>query len=126
MASAASAARYDIEKFDGSNDFGLWRMKMRALLGNLGLEEALDGESKMPKVYSKEKKKEIIKKAYNTLILSLGDKILREVSKMETAAELWLRLESLYMTKSLSSRLFLKAKFFTFKMQEGQKLQSHR
>ena len=29
------------------------------------------------------------------------------------------------MTKSLSSRLFLKAKFFTFKMQEGPKLLSH-
>jgi len=51
--------------------------------------------------------------------------VLREVSKMETAAELWLKLESLYMTKSLSSRLYLKAKFLTFKMQKGQKLQNH-
>ena len=46
---------------------------MRALLGNLGLEEALEGESKMPTTYSIEKKKEIGKKAFNTLILSLGD-----------------------------------------------------
>jgi len=44
---------------------------------------------------------------------------------METTAELWLKLESLYMAKSLSSRLYLKAKFFTFKMQEGHKLQNH-
>ena len=29
------------------------------------------------------------------------------------------------MTKTLSNRLYLKAKFFTFKMQEGQKLNNH-
>ena len=66
-----------------------------------------------------------MKRAYNTLILSLGDKVLREVSKLKSVAEIWLRLESLYMTKTLSSRLFLKAKLFTFKMQEGQNLHSH-
>ena len=79
----------------------------------------------MPKTYSEDKKKEIGKKAFNNLILSLGDKVLQEVSKMQTAAEFWLKLERLYMTKSLSSRLYLKSKFFTFKMQEEQKLQDH-
>ncbi|KAK0570952.1 hypothetical protein LWI29_008908 [Acer saccharum] len=39
---------------------------MQALLGNLGLDEALEGESKMPSNYSKEKKKNIMKRAYNT------------------------------------------------------------
>jgi len=96
MASNASATRYDIEKFDGQNDFGLWKMKMRALLGNLELEEALEGETKMLATYSVEKKKEIGKKAFNTLILSLGDTVLREVSKMKTTVELWLKLESLH------------------------------
>lgn len=98
---------------------------MQALLGNLGLEIALDGESKMPKSYSKEKKAKLSKKVFDTLILSLRDKVLQEVSKMNTTIEIWLKLESLYMTMSLSSRLYLKAKFFTFKMSEGQKLQEH-
>ena len=72
-------------------------------MGILGLEEALEGESKMPVTYTieKEEKEEIGKKAFNSLILSLGDKVLQEVSKMKIAAELWLKLESLYMTKSL-------------------------
>ena len=51
MASSPSISRHDIEKFDGQNDFALWKMKMSALLGNLGLEEALEGEAKMPKTY---------------------------------------------------------------------------
>ena len=119
MASSSSTSRHNIEKFDGQNDFALWKMKMSELLGNLGLEEALEGEAKMSKNYTTEQKKEIVKKAYNTLILSLGDKVLREVSKMKTAAKICLKLESLYMTKSLSNRLYLKARFFTFKMHDS-------
>ena len=44
---------------------------------------------------------------------------------MKMAAEIWLKLESLYMTKSLSSRLYLKDKFFTFKMHDNQRLQDN-
>ena len=63
MDSTASATRYDIKKFNGQSDFGLWKMKMRALLGNLGLEEVVKGKAKMPATYTVEKKKEIRKKA---------------------------------------------------------------
>ena len=59
------------------------------------------------------------------MILSLGDKVLREASKMTTALSLWNRLETLYLTKTLSTRLFLKTRFFSFRMGEGQKLHDH-
>ena len=45
--------------------------------------------------------------------------------KCKSAADVWLKLESLYMTNNLSSRLHLKAKFFTWKMKEGRDLQGH-
>ncbi|KAL5567657.1 hypothetical protein UlMin_024232 [Ulmus minor] len=120
---ASSSSKVEIEKFDGSNDFGLWKMKMLAHLGNLGLDLALGKE--FPESMDEEKKKEVLKKAYNTLILSLSDKVLREIVKCKSAAEVWLKLESLYMTKNLSSRLHLKANFFTWKMTEGRDLQGH-
>ena len=41
------SAKYEVEKFTRQNDFGLWRMKMRALLVQQGLVEALDGEAKL-------------------------------------------------------------------------------
>lgn len=28
----SSIAKFDVKKFDGSKDFGLWRVKMRCLL----------------------------------------------------------------------------------------------
>nr|GEU53547.1 retrovirus-related Pol polyprotein from transposon TNT 1-94 [Tanacetum cinerariifolium] len=40
-----------------------------------------------------------MKKAYSTLILGLGDRVLREVAKKTTAAGIWTKLTSLYMTK---------------------------
>ena len=120
---ASSSSKVDIEKFDGTNDFGLWKMKMRAHLGNLGLMKALEG--KLPETMEVEKKEEALDKAYNTLILCLGDNVLREIVKCKSAAEVWLKLESLYMTKSLSSRLYLKARFFTWKMVEGKEIQAH-
>ena len=41
---APIASQSNIDKFDGSNDFGLWRIKMEALLCSLSLEEALEQE----------------------------------------------------------------------------------
>jgi len=41
-----TAPRYDIYKFDGTNDFGLWRINMEALLYSQGLEGPLEQEDK--------------------------------------------------------------------------------
>lgn len=90
---------------------------MLAHLGNMGLD-------KLPATWDAAKK-EVLESTFNTLILSLGDKVLRKVIRCTSAGEIWLKLESLYMTKTLSSRLFLKAQFFTFKMVEGKYLMEH-
>lgn len=39
-----SSMKFDIEKFNGNNDFKLWIIKMRAILIQQGLLEALKGE----------------------------------------------------------------------------------
>ena len=35
---------------------------------------------------------------------------------------MWLKLEQLYMTKTLTSRIYLKQKFYNFKMDEGKSI----
>src|SRR6516165_6372436 len=114
-----STSKLKIERFDGTGDFAIWRMKMLALLGNMGLDEALEGEDAQPEKWTTDKKKEVLKKAYNTLILSLSDKMCRQISHDKTAKEVWFKLDTLYMKKTLSNRLYLKEKFFTFKMAES-------
>ncbi|GJX31249.1 zinc finger, CCHC-type containing protein [Tanacetum coccineum] len=39
---ASSITRFDIEKFDGNNEFGLWQIKMRALMVQQGCDAALE------------------------------------------------------------------------------------
>lgn len=50
--------------------------------------------------------------------MSLGDKVLRQVSKETTTSGLWVKLKSLYMTKSLVNHLYLKQALYSFKMSE--------
>ena len=40
--------KFDVEKFIGRNDFGLWRLKMKALLVQQGLQDALLREKNLP------------------------------------------------------------------------------
>lgn len=45
---------------------------------------SLEGENSLLETLTKKEKKELLDKAYNTLILGLGDKVLREVKKITT------------------------------------------
>ena len=81
-----SLPKFDLEKFNGENDFNLWRLKMRAILVHQGLEDALEGEDKMPDTLTESMKREILRKAHSEIVLSLSNQVLREVSKEKTAA----------------------------------------
>lgn len=72
-----ATSKLEIEKFDGKDDFNLWKMKKQTLLGNLGLDEAIvDMVNTITIITSK-----TLKKTNNTIISSLGDQVLRKVSK---------------------------------------------
>ncbi|GJY59728.1 zinc finger, CCHC-type containing protein [Tanacetum coccineum] len=123
--------RFDIKKFDGKNDFELWQIKMRALMVQQGCDVALET---LPADLKAGQKATLMKRAYSTLILCLGDQVLqevtkeavlREVTKETTAAGIWTKLTSLYMTKSLAIRLYLKKKLYTYYMSTGMKLGDH-
>jgi len=87
-------SKWDIEKFTGDNDFGLWKVKMEAVLIQQKCEKALKGEGALPVTMSRAEKTEMVDKARSTIVLCLGDKVLREVAKEPTAASIWAKLES--------------------------------
>ncbi|GJR49682.1 zinc finger, CCHC-type containing protein [Tanacetum coccineum] len=96
----SSITRLDIENFDGKNDFGLWQIKMRALMVQHGCDAALET---LPANIEAGQKAALMKKAYR----------------------IWTKLTSLYMTKSLANRLYLKKKLYTYYMSPGTKLGDH-
>ncbi|GJW77856.1 retrovirus-related pol polyprotein from transposon TNT 1-94 [Tanacetum coccineum] len=70
-------------------------------------------------------KTNVYKKADSVLLLCLDNKGLREVNKDDSATGVLLKLETLYMTKSLANKLYLKKKLFTFYMHSSKKLSGH-
>ncbi|GKB52863.1 hypothetical protein Tco_0903616 [Tanacetum coccineum] len=61
--------KFNIEKFDGKNDFGLWHVRMKALLEQQGLAAALE---ELPTATIATYDNVIRKKAFSALILCLG------------------------------------------------------
>ncbi|GJR34966.1 hypothetical protein Tco_1210650 [Tanacetum coccineum] len=119
---ASSITRFDIKKFNGKNDFGLWQIKMRALMVQQECDAALET---LPMDIEAGEKASLMKKAYSTFILCLGDRVVREVTKETTAAEIWTKLTSLYMDKSLANKLYLKKKLYKYYTSPGTKLGDH-
>nr|GEV90248.1 retrovirus-related Pol polyprotein from transposon TNT 1-94 [Tanacetum cinerariifolium] len=117
-----TGVKFNIEKFDGTGDFGLWMIKMRALLIQHGCEAALEV---LPADIEAQTKAELNKKAHSAVILCFGNKVLREVTWETTAAGVWSKLETLYMTKSLANKLYLRKKLYTFYMPAERKISEH-
>ena len=117
-----SALNVKIDKFTGRNSFSLWQIKMRALLKQQGFWAPL---SKDKNAVVTPEMAILEEKAHSTIMLCLADDVITEVSDEETAAGLWLKLESLYMTKSLTNKLLLKQRLFGLRMAEGTQLREH-
>ena len=64
-------------------------------------------------------------KATSTIQLCLADKVIYNVMDEEMATELWSRLETLYMTKSLSNKLCLKKQLCELHMNERTTVVEH-
>ncbi|GJZ26675.1 retrovirus-related pol polyprotein from transposon TNT 1-94 [Tanacetum coccineum] len=95
---------------------------MRALLIQHGCEAAREV---LPEDMEAQAKTELNKKAHSAVILCLGNKNLREVTGETTAAGVWSKLETLFMTKSLANKLYLKKKLYTISMHAGRKISEH-
>ena len=60
-----------------------------------------------------------------SIILCLERDIAFLVDGEETTAGVWLKLESTFMTKSLTNRIYLKSKLYTCKMEEGSSIREY-
>ncbi|KAK2973379.1 hypothetical protein RJ640_024862 [Escallonia rubra] len=119
------STKYDLERFDGSNDFSLWRMNMHVLLIQQRLLKPLKENQGLPKTMSTNKKEDMLEIAHSALLLCLADNMLRKVFQETTGVGLWLKLERLYMTNSLTNCLYLKQRLYTLRMKECTSINDH-
>ena len=78
----------------------------------------MKGDRAIPVTMTQVEKIEMVDKARSSIVLCLSDKVLRDVAKEPTATSILSKLESLYMTKSLAHRQFLKQQLYSFKVVE--------
>ena len=85
--------KVDLEKFTGKDDFNIWKVKMEALLITQRLGDALEPVTKKEGMEASssltpQQADDIDKRTRSTIILSLGDSVIREVAKEKTVADL--------------------------------------
>ena len=64
-------------------------------------------------------------RALNTIQLFLEDDVLFNIVEEDSRSCLWVKLEILYMTKSLTNMIFLKRKLYTLRVNDGLKIHDH-
>ncbi|PNX76788.1 ubiquitin-protein ligase [Trifolium pratense] len=74
-------SKWDIDKFTDSNDFVLWKVKMRTILIQQMCVEALNGEAQMSVHMTPTEMTKMNDKTVSVIILCLRDKVLREVTR---------------------------------------------
>lgn len=118
-----SSLKFDVPRFDGKGNFGLWQRRVKDLLTQQGMKKSLL-ETK-PEAMDQDDWEEMQDKAVSTIRLCLSDDITHQVMDLTTCKEMWDKLEKMYMSKSLSSKLYLKQRLFGLKMSESGDLVAH-
>ena len=131
--------KFEMEKFDGSGDFGMWKFKMQMQLELQGLGHILteaDSSTKVEATYDsdditdKEVKKDPLAKekdtrARNLICSSLTNMVLRKVMRATTAMGVWKAFEADYQTKTLPNRIYLKQSFASYRMLESKSIEEN-
>lgn len=87
--------KFEMDKFDGKGDFGMWKYKMMAQLEIQSLLAVIQDDFVVA----------------STFCTCLSDSILRKIMHEQTALGMWKSLEKLYQLKSLPNRIYLKRQF---------------
>lgn len=119
-----ASPKFEIEKFDGANDFNLWKVKVEALLGQQSCQSAITAEG-VPADWDPARRTNAETKAHSTILLSLSDNVLREVIDKKTARSLWEELESKYTQQNLTGKMFHKRRLYQYKLKEGTPMKDH-
>ena len=121
-----------MDRFDGTWDFSLWKVRMLAHFGVLGLKGILTDEKLLKDPPSEREELEAVtkdpqkglagvsdagpsipvkleksEKTKDLIVLNVGNQVLRKIKHCQTPAAMWSTLDMLYMDSSLPNRIYL-------------------
>ncbi|CAM8931497.1 unnamed protein product [Rhodiola kirilowii] len=112
-----------VTPFDGSSDFTMWRVKMKAILIKEKCWDVVEGDWQEGATYRYKKKLSDL--AHSEIMLRLSDDVATQVVSHTDPKKLWDALESIFLAKSLPNRISLLCKLFTCKMDTSMTLQEN-
>ena len=134
---SGSNSLYSIEKLNDSN-FSSWKFQLKMILMDRGLWGYVDGSQVCPVVNermdeaaiaaARVKIEEWKKKDNSALVqiaLTVSKPQLGLIKSAQTAREAWLKVLDIHEAKGLAARVFLRRKFFTTLLQEGDTMREH-
>jgi len=89
----------EILKFNWSNSFELWNVKIQDMFVQQGVEKSLLGREKKPMGMDNDDWEDMDARALRVIRLCLVDDVLFNIIGEITTAGLWTKLESLYIMK---------------------------
>ena len=117
--------KFEVEKFNGKMNFELWKIKMKDMAMQQGLQKSFLGKSKRLADMSNEEYEDMYLKSLNTIQLCLTDDDLFNIIEEDLETCLWVKLEIMYMTKSLINIIFLERNLYTLRIINGSKIHDH-
>jgi hypothetical protein len=103
-----ASTKFEVDKFNGKNNFSLWQRRMKNLLIQQGVHKALLRMAKKSEKMKNDVWEEMDVKAANAIPSNLSDEVIHNVIDEENIESIWQKLESLYMAKNLTNKLYMK------------------
>ncbi|KAL8549278.1 hypothetical protein ACS0TY_008215 [Phlomoides rotata] len=91
---ATTANAFVLAPFTGKGDFSIWKQKMKCILIHQRVFKAIDESYSTNE--TADKKTEMNEIGLSSIVLNLSDSVLRKVGQMDSAKDLWNKLEELY------------------------------
>ena len=110
----SGGAKFEVTKFNGHGNFGLWQTRVKDLLAQQGLLKALKPQK--PTKMEDDDWVDLQERAEGTIRLCLGDEIMYHVISLSSPGEIWTKLQSQFMSKTLTNKLYLKQRLYGLKM----------
>ena len=116
-------SRFEVQKFDGTGNFTLWQTRVKDLLAQQGCLKAL--RDSKPAKMDVDDWEELQIQAAGTIRLCLSDQVMYHVMDENSPKKVWEKLESQFMSKTATTKVYLKQKLYRLKMQEGSDFVEH-
>ncbi|CAA0831266.1 Probable prolyl 4-hydroxylase 11 [Striga hermonthica] len=116
-------SKFEVSKFNGHGNFGLWQTRVKDLLSQQGIQKGLRAEKL--KGMEDDDWQDLQERVAGTIRLCLADEVMYHVMHLKSADEIWKKLESQFMSKTLTTKLYLKQRLYELKIQEGTDLGQH-